>query len=499
MEARTKLQNSSVEKQIVSERRWGNRRPSPRLAVYYWNGGTPKPHGIRDISASGVYLLTEESLFPGTILLLTMQREDLDESSADQWIAVHALVTRRDRDGVALSFVFPRNRDSRLSASDLANGATREEMARFISKLFEYDDCQVQTTSSVSDVGPAPLDPGSIPAGTEFARTRSKIKRTKVCVCNLTRKGLISLDMSIVDAVHEPLKSVADEMSHVSSSGFWLTPFRGLPSGGGFSRFDVIFLDDKYKIAACVEEFAVAESGSYRSEHRSALVVPSRTISSSQIQVGDQLRICGADSRANEFTDPLWSVTHITKRASFKGESSSCLREAPPSLIQPAAGRVEKGSRLEDNRTIPDWYNPSLKTRLLRWLFPNIKPPDRRRANRIPVPDLIAFHSTGGEPKPHKVGDVSTGGFYLLTDERWLPGTRIVMTLQRNTGARHDLLDWSRIESEVVRWGTDGVGFEFVAMNKPEILQGNEFERREFDQFLAGITARRRSEMHIAH
>lgn len=132
MEGSVKSPMNSFENRPVPERRWGKRYPSPRLAVYYWNGGTPKPHGIKDISASGLYLITQEPLFPGAVLLLTMQREDLDESSPDQWIAVHALVIRRDPDGIALSFVFPRKHDSRPWASDLANGATRDEMSRFL-------------------------------------------------------------------------------------------------------------------------------------------------------------------------------------------------------------------------------------------------------------------------------------------------------------------------------------------------------------------------------
>ncbi len=503
METRTKPLTSSSEKRTVSERRCGERRSSPRLSVYYWEGGTPKPHGIRDISSSGVYLLTRQPLFPGTMLLLTMQREDLDEASPDQWIAVHALVIRRDSNGVALSFAFPRTRDSHLWASDLANGSTRDEMARFISELFEYDDCRARAIVSDSDVHPAHPDPGPVSVESESSRSRKMLGTSKVCVCNLTRQSLVSLDMSLVDAVHEPLKTIVDDLSHVSSSGLWLTPFRGLPSGGGLSRFDVVFLDDNYRIAECVEQFAVAESGSFQGKHASALVVPSRTISSSQIQVGDQLRICSPDSRATDLTDPLWSVAGTTKRAGgFLGKPSPCMRDASPPISAPAAQQVGNAVRFRaetQGRTSPDWNNPAPKTRFLRWLFPNIKPPDRRRAPRIPAPVVIAFHNTGGEPKAHKVGDVSATGFYLLTDERWLPGTRIVITLQKDSRAGHDVVDWSRVESEVVRWGVDGVGFEFVEMNNTEMLQGNEFEKRTFERFLAGVTDPRQSGQHMVH
>jgi hypothetical protein len=432
-----------------------------------------------------------------------MQREDLDESSPDHWIAVHALVIRRDPDGVALSFVFPRTRDSRLWASDLANGATRAEMARFVSKLLEYDDRQLQLTASASDVHPAHPDQEFISADTECSRSGMTIRTSKVCICNLTRESLVSLDMSIVDTVNEPLKALVNDLSHVPNSGFWLTPFRGLPLGSGLSRFDVIFLDENYRIAECAEQFAVAESGSFRGQHASALVVPSRTISLSQIRVGDQLRICSLDSGATALTDPFCSIAGSTQKAEgFKRKQLRCLRDAAPRFSQLGGGRV--GNALRQPGETPgassiDGSNPAMKTRFLRWLFPSIKPPDRRRSQRIPAPEIIVFHGTGGEPKAHKVGDVSSGGFYLLTDERWLPGTRIAMTFQKASCAGEDVTDWSRVESEVVRWGVDGVGFEFVEMNNTEILQGDESERRAFEQFLAGVAVPRRIGTPIVH
>jgi len=276
----------------VPERRWGKRHPSPNLAMYYWSGGAPKPHCVRDISVSGVYVLTQEPLFPGAVLLLTMQRDDLDESCTDQWIAVHALVIRRDPNGIAFSFVFPKSRDSRQSAGTLANGATREEMANFLTRLFAYDDCSIH--AQAPDVHRA--HPESAPPDAKRPGTGRTIRTSKVCICNLTRKSLVSSDMSVVDTMTEPLKAHVDDLSHVPSSGLWVTPFRGLPLGHELSRFDVIFLDDNCRIAECAEQFAVAESGSFRGKHPSALIVPSRTISLSHNGVGDQLKICSVDA-----------------------------------------------------------------------------------------------------------------------------------------------------------------------------------------------------------
>lgn len=227
-----------------------------------------------------------------------------------------------------------------------------------------------------------------------------------------------------------------------------------------------------------------------RDAHPSALVVPSRTISLSHIGVGDQLKICRVDTKATDLSEPLSLIAGSSLRT--KGlKNKHCLRDAVP---PPASVRVANVLRPPDVGQVANSIvsnHPGMKTRFLRWLFPDIKPPDRRRGQRIPEPELIAFYNAGGEPKANSVGDVSSSGFYLLTDERWLLGTRIAVTFQMARCAGEDSTDWSRVESEVIRWGVDGVGFEFVAMNHTEVLQGNELKRMAFEKFLAGVTAPR--------
>jgi len=107
--------------------------------------------------------------------------------------------------------------------------------------------------------------------------------------------------------------------------------------------------------------------------------------------------------------------------------------------------------------------------RLLRWALPGLnlfepppKPSDRRRAGRLPTPGLVAYFFTGGAPKPHKIENISITGFYLTTNERWIPGTIIRMTLQRIGSTGFDPLDSITVHSRVIRWGQNGGGFEFV-------------------------------------
>jgi hypothetical protein len=116
----------------------------------------------------------------------------------------------------------------------------------------------------------------------------------------------------------------------------------------------------------------------------------------------------------------------------------------------------------------------SWKIRALRWLFPELvigeseRPRDRRRADRQSLPGLIAYYFTGGSPEPHKIANISVTGFYLHTDERWMPGTVVRMTLQRVGTKGDDPSDIISVNSKIVRWGSDGEGFEFILTDLDE-------------------------------
>lgn len=116
----------------------------------------------------------------------------------------------------------------------------------------------------------------------------------------------------------------------------------------------------------------------------------------------------------------------------------------------------------------------SWKVRLLRWLFPHLViqegsgPVDRRRADRQSLPGLVAYFFTGGSPEPQRISNISVTGFYLQTDERWMPGTVVRMTLQRLGTKGDDPADTITVNSRIVRWGSDGEGFEFILTDLEE-------------------------------
>ena len=125
-------------------------------------------------------------------------------------------------------------------------------------------------------------------------------------------------------------------------------------------------------------------------------------------------------------------------------------------------GRVKISTQRVDGNGKTKQQPPSLGMRFKRWLNP-VAPSnsDRRKAHRRYVPGMIAHYFTGGAPRPYDVADISLTGFYLLTEDRWMPGTMIQMTLQKPC-ARGERKQSITILSKIVRRGSDGVAAEFV-------------------------------------
>lgn len=87
------------------EHRDAERRTLSGLVAYYWDGGRPIAHDIRDISLTGMYLLTEDRWYPGTVMQMTLCETTNTIVDSDRWIAVQAKVTRHGSDGVGLAFL----------------------------------------------------------------------------------------------------------------------------------------------------------------------------------------------------------------------------------------------------------------------------------------------------------------------------------------------------------------------------------------------------------
>ena len=303
----------------------------------------------------------------------------------------------------------------------------------------------------------------------------------KLCACDRARQILISEDIDFVDTVKQPFTAIVKDLSEVTHDGLWLSPFRGIPRGPRLSRFDVVYLDENCRVLEYRENFAEVEFAPIGSEAASALILPAHSLGSSHIQKGDQLRICSGSKALAGFDE-------ISLSADEEGWLG-CVRKKD--LLESQAQKSAHERQHVDAEAGQDGGNekPSLTVRILRWLFPPTASDDRRRGERLLAPGLVAYYWTGGAPQAYRLGNVSQSGFFLLTEERWQPGTRIVMTLQRDGSGEAKSEEIHRVESEVIRWGVDGVGCVFVEsgfvdLNSGEILENQKFDREAFDKFL---------------
>lgn len=111
----------------------------------------------------------------------------------------------------------------------------------------------------------------------------------------------------------------------------------------------------------------------------------------------------------------------------------------------------------------------TMKLRALCWLYPDLeldtvhlRQREARRAPRVSDPGLVGYFFTGGASKPNEIHNLSVTGFFMKTEERWLPGTVIRVTLQMMGSVGEDPGDTITVHSRVVNWNDEGGGFEFV-------------------------------------
>ncbi len=90
------------------------RWPATGLSALYGIDSASRPAGIKDVSASGIYLLTEERFHADELVNLILRKEGEPEDSSDLQISVQARVTGQGEDGIALEFVLPPGMDPDL-------------------------------------------------------------------------------------------------------------------------------------------------------------------------------------------------------------------------------------------------------------------------------------------------------------------------------------------------------------------------------------------------
>ena len=336
----------------------------------------------------------------------------------------------------------------------------------------------------------------------------------KLCAYNQTRECFLGLEVAGAALSLAKLKDRLATLALKSGEGLWLLPFRGIPEWGVRAPLDLVYLDNDCRVLDVVESFPVFRVDAATPPAASVLALPTHSIYSSQTQAGDQLVLCVAEEMQQRLERFNGSAA-VPAVAPAPPAGPVLINPAGPIVAaprKPAAGAVQGAVLL---RETPLWSggpgvleleDRSIKERpkapqmhLMELSEPGTKDsrpprswlerwwsPDPRKAPRESTPGLAAYYWNGGPAEPHQIRNISSTGLYLVTEERWYPGTLILMTLH-NTGAGQQAVERSiRVHSRAVRWGTDGVGLQFVVPETKDRIGflANGADKKDLDQFL---------------
>jgi hypothetical protein len=316
---------------------------------------------------------------------------------------------------------------------------------------------------------------------------RGDMEAPSHCAYNQTRECFLGLEVEVADLAYSTLAEKLHSLALKSGEGLWIAPFRGLPAADLQAPLDLIYLDEQGCVLDTVESFPTFNVSASCPSPASVLALPAHSIYSSQTQAGDQLVLCVAEEMGVRLELLAGGKSTVTV------QSAVLLREEP--LWSGGPGTVEfeapaPKARAKDQLHEMTLVKPTAKnTRAPKNWLERWWSPDPRKAPREQSPGLAAYFWNGAAPEAHGIRDISSTGLYLVTEERWYPGTLVLMTLQR-TDCGEEMAERSiQVLSRAVRWGQDGVGLQFILADSKEARKGStpimeSAERKELEKFL---------------
>jgi len=308
----------------------------------------------------------------------------------------------------------------------------------------------------------------------------------KYCVYNQTRERFVATDVEAAHASPDGAEARLRALEPDAGTGLWILPYQEISPTNIRFPVDLVFLNNDYVVLDLVESFPLASLPDSSAKALSVLALPADSLAKGEMRAGDQLII----------SKPEEMKQHLQRMKEAKAEAPSTLgpvleqfaltpAEEPTGLAieEPVESVVdpEPGAPIEDapvkaeiaggevagreeRAPSPPIETSSWRKRLgTRNWFTNLllgDPVDPRAATREVLPGLIAYYFTGGNPVAQEVRDISATGIYIITNERWYPGTVIRVTL---TDRDHPTTDRTlTVNAKAVRWGRDGVGLELV-------------------------------------
>ena len=327
----------------------------------------------------------------------------------------------------------------------------------------------------------------SLVAARHTPRAGGTMESRTHCAYNLTRECFLGLEVTAADLPYVGISELLATLTLKSGEGLWLAPFRGLPTERIATPMDLIYLDVDCRVIEMVESYPTFRRSPYSRAAASVLALPVHSIYSSQTQPGDQLLLCVAEEMEQRLAwlagagsdrpAPLSDGTSSRKGGTVV-ESAALLREVP--LWGGGPGMVELGAR---SRKEPAKSAQMHQMELAEPGTRQVRPPrnwlerwwspDPRQAPREVAPGLAAYYWNGGTPQAHHIRDISASGLYVITEERWYPGTLVLMTLQHTDSGDQAVERTIAVQSRAVRWGSDGVGLQFVLPTAEDLRRGS--------------------------
>ena len=300
-----------------------------------------------------------------------------------------------------------------------------------------------------------------------FTPQENTMKAQKHCAYNHTRECFLGLDLTVTDPAQA--RSERSQFASLrSGSGSWVVPFQGNLDFEVPAALDLIFLDSDWRVVQAVESYSKGGIDLAGLRVASLLVLPVHSIYPSQTQVGDQLVVCEAGEmkqRLDELSSGFDRIS-ITSAAVLRQEPLWSAGSGVLQFENPIAlGNGTLELRHEMGLVKPDstqYRGP--RNWLERWWSP-----DPRQAPRHSGTGLAAYYWNGAAPKAHGIRDISKSGIYVVTEDRWYPGTLVLMTLQRTDNGEKVNEPAIAVQTRAVRWGQDGVGLQFVLSGNGEI------------------------------
>jgi uncharacterized protein len=369
------------------------------------------------------------------------------------------------------------------------------------------------------------------PAAGSLSKAGGTMESRKLCAYNQTRECFLGLEVDSADLSLAKLKDRISSLALKSGEGLWLSPFRGLPEWGIRVPLDLLYLDKDCRVIDVVESYPVFRANAATPHPATVMALPTHSIYSSQTQVGDQLVLCAAEEmqqRLENFTGgtasphpaasgplgprpvPIVPITVSPKRTAAAPSASptsapppAATKRSPTAVVQGAVLLREKplwsggpGLLELENRSeqVPAANDQTHVMGLIQPEMTDVRPPrgwlerwwspDPRKAPREPAPGLAAYYWTGGPSEARQVKDISSTGLYVITEERWYPGTLVLMTLQATAFGEEVAERTICVHSRAVRWGKDGVGLQFVLQHNTIDPSMAAADRKALDRFL---------------